>query len=413
VIITQLQHFLATQNSKIRTSHRSKKAQADTTNAATLVAIIAALIIIYLLFLPPDIRQEILDGNSTNTTDSSSSGHNNTLLNERPGHLSYLPVNEYTHDLPAFSLYKITNSETIKTQNPFMIRNAWFDKSFKRVTFKINDVENTDNLLLSFRSTTRKGKLTIKLNDAIIYEDHMPDENSPALSLSKDLMQENNYLDFEVNGVGLAFWATNEYNFQDMKIVGDVTDLSRQESMVKFVVSTSEKYNVDKATIKFNPDCQEKNSGILDIYINAVTVYSAVPDCKVLNSAVIPTGLFETGENTASFKTNKGSYVIDNIKIVTKLKDATGMVYYFDIDSEQNKLIQNSSKSAVLEIKLVKTDEIKEANIIVNGHTTSMRTDQDLWTKTLQKYWLMEGSNYIKIDPKTEMDLAGVRIDIK
>lgn len=390
-----------------------RKAQADTANAATLVAIVAALIVVYLLFLPPDVRQEILEGNaSANESDYAFKEYNNTLLDERPGHLSYIAVNEYTHDLPAFNLYIITDSQTIKSQNPFVVRNAWFDKSFKRVTFSVDALSNTNNVLLSFSSPVRKGRLIIKLNDAVIYEDKMPDENSPPLSLSKELLRQNNYLDFEVSGVGIAFWATNEYSIQGLKILADITDKSRQESMSKFIVSSSEKYNLEKASLKFNPDCGS-DSGILEIQINSVPVYSAVPDCNTLNTIAVPSGLVEFGENTVKFKTSKGSYIVDNVKVVTKLKEASGLVYYFDITPQQNYELQNTSKNAVLELRLVKSDEIKEADIIVNGHTTRMRASSDFYSKALQEYWLLEGSNYIKLDAKTEMDIARMKIEIK
>ena len=66
------------------------------------------------------------------------------------------------------------------------------------------------------------------------------DPTPSPISLKKSLLKEDNTLRFELNGVGAAFWRTNEYHFKNMQIVGDVTDLSGQEGQNTFTISNTE-----------------------------------------------------------------------------------------------------------------------------------------------------------------------------
>ena len=394
-------------------SKRGRKGQADATSASALIAVIAALIIIYLLFLPPDVRDDLISPNKTNESENTSASNNLTLLLENPQHISYVSQTEYEHSIPVFSLFKTTNSINLVTENPFYIKNSWTGSTIKDVSFNVPDLSNTDNVVLSFVAAKHKGILTITLNGVVVFQDSIPSYNIAPIKLDKRVLQNSNVLEFSVNGVGAAFWSTNEYMIQNLQINGESTDLSRQSSKTVITLKEVEKFNLESALLKFYPDCVDANVGVLDVTINGFNIYSGVPDCRTLNRINIPIGLLDTGENTVSFKTNQGSYLIDQSKVVTYLKDSPLVIYYFDVSSTQNNWIQNNTYNAVLTINLVKTGETKEANFIINGHTTSMRTDKDTYTKNLPKEWFFEGSDYLRIVPKDQLDISVLKIELK
>ncbi len=394
-------------------SKRCRKGQADATSAAALVAVIATLIVIYLLFLPPDIREELIVGNKTNESTSTSASNNLTLLSESPQHISYISQTEYEHSIPVFSLFKTTNSVNLLTENPFYIKNSWTGSTIKDISFSVPDLPNTGNVVLSFVAAKHSGILTITLNGVVVFQDSISSYNVAPIKLDKRILQNSNILEFSVNGVGAAFWLTHEYMIQNLQVNGELTDLSKQSSKTVITLKDVEKFNLESAMLKFYPDCVEANIGILDITVNNFNVYSGVPDCRTLNRINIPIGLLDNGENTISFKTNQGSYLVDQSKVVTYLKDSPLVIYYFDVSSTQNKWIQNNTYNAVLTVNLVKTGETKEADFIINGHTTTIRTDKDTYTKSLPKEWFFEGSNYLRIVPRDEMDISVLKIELK
>lgn len=394
-------------------SKRGRKGQADATSASALVAVIATLIVIYLLFLPPDIREDLLVGNKTNESENTSASNNLTLLSESPQHISYVSQTEYEHSIPVFSLFKTTNAVNLLTENPFYIKNSWTGRSIKDISFSVPDLPNTDNVVLSFVAAKHSGILTVTLNGVVVFQDSVSSYNVAPIKLDRRILQNSNILGFSVNGVGAAFWATNEYMIQNLQVNGEATDLSRQASRTVINLKTVEKFNLESAMLKFYPDCIEANVGVLDIAINNFNIYSGVPDCRTLNRINIPTGLLDAGDNTVSFKTNKGSYLVDQAKIVTYLKDSPLVIYYFDVSSTQNKWIQNNTYNAVLTVNLVKTNEEKEAEFIINGHTTTMRTDKDTYAKSLPKEWFFEGSNYLRIVPRDQLDISVLKIELK
>ena len=53
--------------------------------------------------------------------------------------------------------------------------------------------------------------------------------------------------------------------------------------------------------------------GVLDIFVNNRNVFSAVPVCQDPYKQAIPTGILNQGDNRVVFRTNKGSYSVEQI----------------------------------------------------------------------------------------------------
>ncbi len=381
-------------------------------NAAVLVAIIAGIIILYMIFISPEQRENILDEESNN--DKSTSKDNISLLSETIGTIEPFHTLD-DRDIPNIRLIESINSKVLDTINPVSVRNGWFDKKIKIVNFYIEDLENTDNVALTFSTPKRKGILTIKLNDNIIFEYDVSTLNVQPIELKKDFLKKENLLEFSVSGVGIAFWKTNEYGLENIKVIGDITDKSRQESKNIFSLTRAQHQNLKEAKIKFIPYCTRASDvGLLNLYINNRNIYSAVPICEDIVKQDIPLSVLNAGENKIVFKTEKGSYSIEQIKVELEPREKKSfLVHYFDINDSTFDDILDDKGDVFLTIEFVDDDEDKKAELNVNDHLFMINIKEDDEEKTFKRNinnWIEEGSNFVKITPKTKLDI--VRLEV-
>ncbi len=379
--------------------------------AAGLVAIIAGLIILYILFLPPAEREELLGEDGDNGGDNNGEEDINILLSETPGRLDYLKGDVFEIDIPSFNIYKTTSAKEIENYNPFIVRDGWFDKKTKELTFVIDDLDNVDDVLFSFLAKIRKGVLKIDLNENLIFESSVNTLNVEPIRLKNMYLKEGeNTLKLSVSGVGALFWRTNEYSLENAKVVGDITDISRQKTRNVFIVEAWKYKNLEKATLKFNPNCVQDKVGILDVLINDRNVFSGVPDCGMLNKYPIPISALDAGTNDVVFKTNKGVYLIDQIKIKIELEELTQPVYYFELSEKEMKNVTDEKADVNLTLYFVDDEENKELDLNVNGHMIRVDQEEAEYSKKINS-WVEEGNNYIKLKPLKTIDI--VKLEVK
>ena len=388
-------------------------------NAAVLVAVIAGLIILYILFLPESEREALLENKTVKKTTSTSEkdAEENLLLREFPGRLDTVSgITDKT--IPNIFLFERTDAKELEKINPFMVRNGWFDKKNNIVSFSIDDLENTDNVILAFNAKKHDGILTIKLNDAIVYENEIETETAAPIKLSRNLLKDQNTLEFSVSSVGIRFWKTNEYSFEDARVIGDITDRSKQESRNVFTLTGTELLNIEKADLRFVPYCKNVASvGVLDISINERNIYSAVPVCEDPTKVTIPVGILDEGENKVIFKTNKGSYSVEQVKVEFQEKDIKTNVYYFEVNRSVMNDIKNRKKDAILTIEFVDDNANKKADLNINNRLSAIDQEKSIFTKTLNDKkdpdYVEEGNNFVEIRPRTRLNIVELRVELK
>ena len=397
---------------------KSKKANGNTITSAGgamgFISLMVGLIILYIIFLPPGERAKLLGENESVEEEDNVSveTEENVLLLEYPGRIDYLKEKEYEHDISPFYLYKTTNAEELDTINPFIIRHGLFDEVIKDVPFKISDLKNTENVLLSFTAKKYNGLLTIKLNDVNIFESEITTSNPKPIKLKKDYLEEDNILEFSVSGTGIKFWSTNIYSFDDIKIVGDVADISKQKSKNIFFISENEKLNLERAKLRFLPQCKPEDAGKLDVLINYQEVFSGIPDCGGINVYSFSTNVLHTGDNNIVFKTDRGSYLIEQIKVQTSLRELIYPTYYFEINETTIEKIKGDTYDAVLSIEFVDDKKNKEMNLNINNRMTSVDTEEAKYLKKIDDY-LREGNNFIKIEPLSMLDIIELKVELE
>lgn len=389
-----------------------KKAQKSGSQAAVVVAVIALILIAYILFLPPEERDALLGDETGGTYYTGTSDNGNiTILNVSSMRLEYVGEDEYVHTIPNLYLYERTEANVIESFNPFYIRNGWFDKKLKDLIFYITDLANTDNVALSFIAPQAEGMLMISLNGVQVFEYEVTQENVGPISLKKELMKEGeNVLSFSISGVGIKFWKTNEYSIEEMKVTGDVTDISQRASLNVFTVKNEEYYNLERAYVEFYPVCDQAKIGLLEVSINNRKVFSSVPDCNTLNRQDIDSKDLNPGKNTVTFSTEKGSYRIELIKIKTDLKDVKTFLEYFEVNSSAYDDVRRNKVDVWLEITFVDDREDKEAQINVNGHLAYIDQRDAVYSRRIDS-WIEEGArNYIEIKPFTVLKIVDINI---
>jgi hypothetical protein len=313
-----------------------KRGQAS--SAAALLALLGVFILLYLLVIPPDYRNELLGdspGSNGKTPSSDKPGkltYNQTVFTGNPGRLDYQKFKAYDHPLPSVNLYSTTRSSQSNIGESVFVKNGIMEKKSANLTFRVPD--NARDAVLSFSINPNRnsnGVLTVRLNGDIIFSRQASGTINP-MQISN--LQSQNNLDFEVSGVGYRFWTTNEYEVQDINLAYDTVDESTQKSKNTFMVTESEKFNLEKATLTFYPDCSARNVGRLHVLLNSEEVFSAVPDCGYVNRIELSPGNFDVGMNRISFEAEEGNYLIDQINVHTELESLIYPTYYFDLDTQ-------------------------------------------------------------------------------
>lgn len=390
-----------------------RKAQTSGTGAAVLIALIAALIILYILFLPPSEREALLEGNVSEEEEGAVSVEGNlTLLLVTPGKLDVLKQKEIEHNIPSVNLYTTETAQKLKSIESVYIKNGWFDKQSVNFSFNIEDLPNTENVLLVFNIKKSSGRLIIELNGNSIYDNEVPGPNINPIALPREFLKEGlNSIKIEVSGVGIRFWKTNEYILEEVMITADVTDISRQESKNVFLVTSTEKDNLDRVFLKFVPECKEGEVAQLDILLNNHNIYSSIPDCGTLTSLEVSPHNLISGENKLVFRTTEGRYLMDRIVVKSELKERVYPTYYFEINESQLDDIEDGDVDAMLYIKFTDDVEYKKADVYVNGgdardHIGTTKSEYEL---KLNNY-INEEDNVIEIIPKTTLHIVSLKV---
>ena len=112
------------------------------------------------------------------------------------------------------------------------------------------------------------------------------------------------------------------------------------------------------------------------------------------------------------FTTAKGSYSIEQTRIVTDLKETKSAIYYFDINQSQYNQVTDNEKDVTLTLEFVDDQENKKATINVNGHFTEIDQIDPEYSRIINN-WIEPGNNYIEIKPKSDIHIVELKIELE
>ena len=310
----------------------------NASGAGFLILLITVAIIFYILFLTPSDRAALLGEGQIPGTPSTITGGYGHLIGTTPlstsvGKISYVTKEKIDHELASFTIYTQTDANKIADQASIYLKNSAFEKKGSQLPFNINR-QKAKNLKLSFNVRRSSGKLLIYLNGELIFEKELSRGSPQPINLPSDLLKNSNVLYFAVSSPGIAFWTMNEYELENINIIGDITDDSHNFNQQKIYISKSEAEHIKKATISYYPDCVRGETGRLIININGEQVYYGTPDCNMRNYFEISPKVLVEGQNDLEFLSTKGTYIIDQLKIQTTLEDPEYPIYYFNLDED-------------------------------------------------------------------------------
>jgi len=390
-----------------------KKGQAA--GAAVLLAIIAGLIIMFIILIPPSEREELLgSGDSPINRSDDDFVSAKVLLRENPGRLDFLDKKEVEHPLPIINVYTKEESKVIAQKNLARVSKKVFSEQISDFPFFIDDLEHVDNLLLSFTvNQESEGSIIIILNGDEIYHAPAVAGAVAPIRIPKNLLQRNNLLVFAVSSPGIAFWKTNQAVMEEIKLVADVTNVQAQQSRNIFLITETEKSNLERIALQFQPSCRVKEVGRLIIQVNGKEIYNAVPDCDLQFIPIEFSSLdAHQGENELLFTSEKGTYQLSQVLVKSILREVDYPTYYFDLSLEQYKAVAEGRLKVRLRLDFVDVTAQKQGDLIFNGHARHFDT-REVSEQLDLSLDIVQGTNALKIKPRRTLEIRELRVELK
>lgn len=382
--------------------------------AAVLLAVIAGMLIMFIVMIPPQERAELLGDKTSSSTSSGTTASTSTsnLLTVSPGKVDYLATKEIEHPLPVINVFTAVESKILAEKNLVYVKKGVFSGEDSTFKFSVDDLNNLEKAYLYFKIKESKGRLMVSLNGEKIFDGLLESGASLPLTLSKSSIKNENEILFSSSSPGLKFWATNEASLENIQVVADITNLESQSSSNVFLISEVEKKNLEKATLKFKPECLPNQVGKLKVLINGNEVYNSVPDCEI---SVVPLevspALIKEGDNSLIFQAAQGKYSLSFVTFESKLKDIEYPTFYFDLTLEQYEEVKDNDADILLKLGFVDATENKFGEYFVNGDINYFDTKSASYEKDISDL-VVKGKNSVKLKPKKTLEIRELRVDL-
>jgi len=383
--------------------------------AAVLVAIILGLLVSFVILVSPKERAELLGEPLPNATTSSGTLNQakvaENLLTVTPGRIDFLGQEEIEHPLPVINIYTRTESKVLAERNVAQAKRSLFSEEPDQFAFTISDLAHTEDLFLVFNIEGLQGKLIILLNGEQVYNAEPLLGNVQPVHLPQNALKDNNEVVIRASSPGLAFWKTNGVMLNTIKIVGEVTDVQAQNSRNLFLVSETEKRNIERVKLRLQPDCNLDDVGKLTITINDQEIYSGVPDCDLafVPLEISPDAIL-AGENEIEFRTERGSYVLSHLILTSELSEPEFPTYFFKLSKSQFEDVQQGNRKIRLQVDFVDVAR-KYGEFVYNGDSIPFDTRDATLVVDLSAD-SVEGNNALKIKPQKTLEIRELRVDL-
>ena len=388
-----------------------KKGQGDASAAATLIAIIGALIVLYIMFLPPEERAELLEDEDEGVVKWwEEKGRNLTLLSVSPERLYPVEEREFERFFSPVNIFIGEEGIVLKSIDSLYAKRSLFSKKEENFSFRVDNERDVKSALLNFFVDKGKGRLMVFLNGKEIFNREVKKGNIDPINLKEQLKEGVNDVGLSVSSPGAVFWRTNEYALEDISVTADITRKDAEEGVISFVVEPEERDNLRRVKLRFVPECVDGKIGALSVFVNDFQLYSGIPECNDLIRPLefLPEKL-NIGENSLRFRTARGQYLIDEIKLSSELKEVIAPVYYFRMDRIEFDSVDNRSADTILYIEFVDDDRRKVADIFVNDNVFRLDQYNNVYNETINN-WIEEGNNAIRIEADEVLDIVDLRV---
>lgn len=379
--------------------------------AAVLIALIGVIIILYVLLAPTEFRQGLLndtptagpDGTPVPPTEGRFVIENPVFLSKTPGTIDKLDRDKVKITIPSSKLE--TKHDFIKfvSSNSIFVQNSLLNEERDTLAFTVKDFENVEHLQLSFKvKKSSEGRLAILLNNNGVFNGQLTQPSPNPIILPSNFLQHDNVLEFRVTGAGAKFWKTNSYLLENIEVNAKSVDTSQLVASNTFIITADDLVNTEKASLTFTPIClvQKGTRGVLEVQINGQMVSSSAPLCSDKSLIGFAPSKLVTGENKITFTSDKGGYIIDEVKITLNLEEPTHPVYYFEVDAKNLAKIRDTDLKANLKLKFASPD-FRSLTVYVNGHAVHIDQSGDNFQYNVEQF-LDNRTNSVKIEPRSD-----------
>ena len=398
---------------------RSRKAQ-GATGAALLIVTLAVVIILYLLFLPDDVTKDILGGTGGGTggqggvpgVTTTGGAPRTVLLSQNVGRLAPPAPNQIEHTIPSFTIFTSTNAMELKRMSTIKVKNSAFSDDTVTITFPY-DERSTTSPMLSFNVRKTSGDLIISLNGDEIFSGPLDSGSPPPIRLPESMLRGNNELTFKASGTGLAFWRSNLHELVNVIVSGEVTDRSASTSSQHFSISQQEYDAMQFGELTFLPNCDPQFTGRLRISLNFREIYSGFADCGVPNKIEVAKEILKPGDNSITFVSEQGQYLVDMVKLTTKIQGQDVPVFYFNLPSYIYDMLYYNDALLFITVRFADARSQKVGVLNVNGFETSFNSQNMMFTTQVDPEFLLPGPNSMIIIPQGKpLDIAELRVEL-
>ncbi len=372
----------------------------------TLIILIGLFIVLYLLLIPPEDREALL--NETSSVDGVGVRTSNILL-ESPGRVTPTKVGEIEHNVGSMNLFSREDPESETLFSSLSVSRSFFSNKDRIITFNIKDIEDLNDLFLTFIVERASGDLVIEMNDNVIFRGPAGGYSEVALPLN--LVRETNELVLYSDSVGFKFWDRNYYDLHSLKLRKEFERVHSSETRT-FVLSDEEKSNLERSTLEYFIYCNDLDrQSFLRIYLNDNQIQSGTLGCvREHRTWTLDKSYIKAGVNELMFVIDEGDFLIDSIMVKNVLKESSFRSYSFFISDSQYDSVLTEEKDAILEMKL--DGDSKVADIVINDRSIRMDVTGDSYVKDISDY-INEGTNDLEILPLRDFEIRTLRIDLK
>lgn len=376
-------------------------------NAAVLVMVIAGFIILYILFLPKGDRDRLLEKESIGTRVVAPEAiPGAVLLKENPGVLTRVKEKEFEHRIASFNLFTKKEDAVLKSVDSVYVESSRGGQKARSVILAVKD--NVENAKLSFDVLDHSGKLVVAQNEQEIFRGEIDSFTDP---LSIELSEENLF-EFSTEPVPwYKPFSRNFYEIRNARITGTVEKVDNKEARQTIILGDQEASLISEASLSYFVECSLKDVGKLSVYVNDKLLASKVPDCGNPDKLQIDPNDLAEGKNEFRFVAEKGTYLLDQVLLRTRLKEPIFPIYFFSINSSTFRRIDNNSVNSTLSLAFVDDKERKTATLEINSQKTRIDTRSANFSKNVDSF-LIAGTNFLRLVPETTLSIIELKLSL-
>ena len=255
-----------------------------------------------------------------------------------------------------FTVSYEVGSKVLAEETEIEIRRGLTVNEYKRIGARIDQSMDSITggfLLVDVLDTNSLGKLVIKVNDEVVFNQKVQ-PGRVHIPIDKTMLKEYNIIEFSSTGPGWMFWSSSVYKLE--KVEFGINFLGRSEKTEYFEVYEDELKKFKSGRLEFEVG-EHSGEGKLIVSINNREVYVGVPSGKIVREFdSLDVGL-STGLNVITFSSQPGtSYEIEDAFLTIIHEEAGKKKRSFEFYVDSSGYEKLKEKKGTVRFYILETD---------------------------------------------------------